>query len=98
MSVDGTWTLTINSPMGAVPAKLILKSSGASLTGTQSAQGQSGEIKEGKIEGNTLSWKNAITSPMPMTLEFSATVDGNKMAGKVSAGMMGKFDFTGERA
>ena len=37
MAVDGKWEIIINSPMGAQKATLALASSGASLSGTQTA-------------------------------------------------------------
>ena len=39
------------------------------------------EIKNGKIDGDTLSWSLDITVPMPMTLTAEATVDGDALNG-----------------
>ena len=96
MAVDGTWEITINSPMGAQKAKLDLKADGAALTGTQHAQGSSQAVN-GKVDGNNLSWSANITSPMPMTLEFSGAVDGDAIKCSVKAGSFGSFPFTGAR-
>ncbi|HEY0105583.1 MAG TPA: hypothetical protein VGB91_05815 [Rhizomicrobium sp.] len=98
MSVDGKWNIVINSPMGAQKATLDLKAEGGALTGTQAAQQGSMAIANGKADGNAISWSVAITSPMPMTLEFSGAVDGDKVAGNVKAGAFGSFPWTGERA
>jgi hypothetical protein len=35
---------------------------------------------------------------MPMTLEHSGTVDGDKISGNVKAGAFGSFPFSGTRA
>ncbi|MBV8979228.1 MAG: hypothetical protein JO261_07135 [Alphaproteobacteria bacterium] len=98
MAVDGKYNIVVKSPMGDQPSTVELKSSGASLTGTQSAQGRSQDITDGKVDGNAVSWKNSITTPFPMTLEFSGTVDGNSLNGSVKAGSFGSFPFTGTRA
>ena len=98
MSVDGKYNITINSPMGAQKATLELKASGGTLTGTQAGQQGSMAIANGKVDGNNVSWSISITSPMPMTLEHSGTVDGNKISGNVKAGAFGSFPFSGERA
>ena len=98
MSVDGTYNIVINSPMGAQKVTLTLKAEGSTLTGTQSARGNSMAIANGKVDGNNVSWQAKITSPMPMTLETSGTVDGNKISGTVKAGAFGSFPFSGERA
>ena len=98
MSIDGKWEITINSPMGAQKARLELTASGNSLTGTQHAQGASQPVANGKVAGNNVSWSANITSPMPMTLEFSGSVDGDSLKGSVKAGAFGSFPFTGARA
>ena len=98
MSVDGTWNVTVNSPMGAQPSSLTLKAEGGALTGTQSAQGNTQPIANGKIDGDTVTWSSSITTPMPMTLEFTAKLAGDTLNGSVKAGAFGSFPFTGNRA
>jgi len=97
MAIDGKWEITINSPMGAQKAKLEFQSNGAALTGTQHAQGSSQPVSNGKVDGSTVSWSANITSPMPMTLEFSGNVEGDALKGSVKAGAFGSFPFAGAR-
>ena len=98
MSADGSWNTTINTPMGAQNGTLILQTSGSELTGKMvGAQGEMA-LTDGKADGNNLSWKAQMTSPMPMTLEFTATVDGDKISGNVKLGMFGNASFSGTRA
>jgi hypothetical protein len=97
MSAEGTWTTTINTPMGAQTGTLILSINGSELSGTmQSPQGEMA-ITGGKADGDNLSWTTSITSPMPMDLEFSATVTGDEIAGTVKLGAFGDADFNGTR-
>jgi hypothetical protein len=98
MAVDGKWEITINSPLGAQKAVLDLATDGSSLTGSQTAQQGSGPLENGKVDGNALTWSARISSPMPMTLEFAGTVDGDKLSGSVKAGSFGSFPFTGSRS
>ena len=97
MAIDGTWEITINSPMGAQKARLELTASGGALAGTQHAQGSSQPVANGKVDGNQVSWSANITSPMPMTLEFTGNVDGDALKGSVKAGAFGSFPFAGAR-
>ena len=97
MAADGKWEIVINSPLGAQKAQLDLKTDGASLSGTQQAAQGSGPLENGKVEGNNLSWSAKIISPMPMTLDFTGTVEGDKLSGSVKAGSFGSFPFTGTR-
>ena len=87
MSVAGKYEIVVQSPMGPQPSTLEINEDG---TGSQSAQGRSQAITDGKIDGNSVSWKNAITTPFPMTLEFAGTVDGDAISGNVKAGSFGK--------
>lgn len=98
MSADGAWTISIDSPMGKQDGSLDLKTDGATLSGTQAAQGQTSPIADGKVEGDTLSWSAQVTTPFPMTLEFTGTVAGDTMSGSVKAGAFGAFPFQGQRA
>ena len=99
MAVDGTWKLTVTTPMGAQESTLVITSSGATLTGTQSAgSGEGKPIDEGTVDGNNISWKSSISRPMPMTLAFSGVVNGDSLSGSVKLGMFGSQQFTGVRA
>ncbi len=98
MSADGTWNTVMNTPMGAQNGTLELKTDGNTLTGTlESPQGEI-ELQDGAIDGDSLTWKADITQPMAMTLEFSATLDGDELKGDVKLGAFGNASFTGTRA
>jgi hypothetical protein len=98
MAVDGTWALTMNTPLGERQATVTLNASGGALTGTQSAEGQTGEIYEGSVSGDDVTWKIDITDPMSMTLEFAGTVQGDSISGQMKAGFYGSWPFSGQRA
>lgn len=96
-AIDGDWNITVNSPMGKQESKMSLQANGSELTGTASAQGQSQPISNGKIDGDNVSWSASITTPFPMTLEFSGTLSGDSMSGNVKAGAFGSFPWTGTK-
>lgn len=96
MSADGNWKITINTPMGAQEVNANITTSGDTFTGTTS--GRMGEQKiEGKVNGDTLTWSSNISQPMPMTLEFQATVNGDNMSGTVQLGAFGSAPLSGVR-
>ncbi len=98
MSADGTWNTTMNTPMGAQQGTMNIATDGGSLSGTLSGPQGDIEVSDGTVDGNNLTWKAAITTPMAMTLEFEATVDGDAMSGNVKLGAFGNATFTAERA
>lgn len=97
MSADGTWTTTMNTPMGAQNGTMDLASDGGTLTGTLSGPQGALDIVDGTIDGNDLTFKANVTSPMAITLEFAATIDGDNISGTVKLGAFGNGDFTGTR-
>jgi hypothetical protein len=98
MSVSGTYDVVIKSPMGDQASKFTVVADGDTFTGTNSGAMGSTECENGKIDGNTLTWSMKITVPMPMTLDGSATIDGDTVTGSVKAGAFGTFPLTGKRA
>jgi hypothetical protein len=97
MSVDGTWNITVQTMMGAQSSTVELVADGANLTGTQSGNGESGPIYDGRADGDTATWKVDITRPMPLTVSFTATVDGDSISGTARAGMFPAAPFSGSR-
>jgi hypothetical protein len=97
MSADGNWKITINTPMGARTMNVAIATSGDSFTGKVDSEMGAQEVT-GKVDGDTLTWSTDITNPMPMKLDFSAKVDGDKMSGNVKLGMFGNASLSGERA
>ena len=98
MSADGTWNLTLETPMGERRSTLTLVTAGGALTGTQEAEGDTTEIAEGSVNGNAVSWKVSVTNPMPLTLTFNGSVEGDAISGTADTGMFGSFPFEGKRA
>lgn len=98
MSISGTYDCVTKTPMGDQKSKFTIEASGDTFTGTNVGATGSMSLDNGKIDGNTLTWTMNMTVPMPMTLEGSATVDGDTITGSVKAGAFGSFPMTGTRA
>ncbi|XOV89971.1 MAG: hypothetical protein ACFHX7_08800 [Pseudomonadota bacterium] len=98
MSVDGDWKVTMKSPMGAQAATLTLDTTGGALAGKLVGAQGTQEFSGGSAEGGALAWSINLTQPMPMQLDFSATVEGDSISGNVKAGAFGSFPFDGSRA
>lgn len=97
MSADGTWKVTISSPMGAQEATLTLAVDGSALTGEMAGPQGTIALTDGTADGDALTWKATIEQPMQMTLEFSAKVDGDNISGDVGLGSFGSASFSGTR-
>lgn len=98
MAVDGTWNVSVQSPMGEQKATLTLKNDGGALSGTAKAAAGQMDIANGKVEGDKATWSMTIQQPFPMTLDYDVIVAGDEMRGMVKAGAFGSFPMTGQRA
>lgn len=96
-AVDGNWDVTVKSPMGDQKSVLTIASDGAGFTGKMAGSLGSMDITGGSVDGNTLSWKMDMVVPMPMTLDCSATVEGDAISGEVKAGAFGSMGLSGTR-
>ncbi len=81
--VDGDWTGAFESPDGSsVPISYTFKSDGAALTGTTTGpDGAKLAIKEGKVDGNKISF--AVDVDMggsPATFKYTGVVSADSIA------------------
>lgn len=98
MPVDGSWNISMSTPLGEQQARLTLQTEGNVLNGTMEGSAGSTPLTDGTVNGNQVSWNARITSPLSITLEFSGAVDGNNISGNVKLGAFGNATFSGTRA
>jgi hypothetical protein len=83
MAVDGTYNITMTTPMGPQQAKLTLKSDGNSLNGIYESVMGPEKFSGGTVDGNRCEWNATAKTPMgPMNLKITATVDGDRISGQ----------------
>ena len=97
MSVAGTYECVTKTPMGDQKSEVTINVDGDTFTGSNVGAMGSMELENGKVDGNNVTWSAKISSPMPLTLDFTGTVEGDKLSGSVKAGSFGSFPFTGNR-
>ncbi len=99
MSVAGTYDCLTKTPMGDQTSTftVVPGDDGTTFTGMNAGTLGQLEVKDGKIDGNTITWVMEMTVPMPLTLECSATIEGDALTGTVNAGAFGAMPMTGTR-
>ena len=97
MSTDGAWKITINTPMGPQELTAQVATAGDTFSGTADSKMGGSQPISGKVDGDVLTWSSSITQPMPLTLDFTAKVEGDAMTGTVKLGMFGNAAMTGAR-
>lgn len=96
--IDGDWQCTLDTPLGEQSVLLTLQTDGTDLSGRADTAFGVQEFSGGTVNGSDLTWHVSVTQPMPVELEFAATVEGDAMNGIVKAGPLGEQPFTGTRA
>src|SRR5262249_38176255 len=79
--VDGKWTGSLDTPMGAVQVGFNFKAGGATLTGTNTRpDGSEIAIKNGKIEGDKISFLVSIDfGGMSLDLNYTGVVKADSV-------------------
>ena len=95
-NIDGSWDCVVKSPLGDQKTVLTVKTDGTTFTGSNSGAMGSMDVN-GEVDGETITWKQSMTVPMPMTLDCQATIDGDTLTGTVGAGAFGSFPMSGTR-
>ena len=97
MDVTGVWDLAISTPIGRIKAVVELAGRPDALTGTVHGAGESVTISDIALDGDRLTWKQAITKPLRLNLAFAVTVNGDTMTGTSTAGRLPASKVTGQR-
>src|SRR5215831_796942 len=97
--VDGKWTGSLDTPMGAVQVGFNFKADGAMLTGTTTGpDGSEIAIKNGKIDGDKISFLVSIDfGGMALDLNYSGVVKSDTV--ELTLDVMGMpFNFVVKKA
>ncbi|RFU39950.1 hypothetical protein DZF91_19885 [Actinomadura logoneensis] len=97
MSVEGTWNLSISTPIGKIRPVVELREQDGILTGAAHGTGEEVPLGDITLDGDRLTWKQAITKPMRLNLAFDVTIDGDTLRGTSKAGRLPASTVTGER-
>jgi carbon-monoxide dehydrogenase large subunit len=95
-TVDGAWKMTLHTPMG--PQEMVgrFTTEGDTLKGVLESD-QGSQSFEGTVSGKQLKWEMKVTKPMPITLKYDLTIEGNTLSGKAKLGIFGTAKVTGQR-
>ena len=99
LAVAGEWVLALETPRGARNGTLELAVNGSDLSGTWSGERGTQEFRAGTVNGKSLAWQIEMSGPRgATTLQFTGTIDGDKIEGEVQFGSFGSGSFTATRA
>lgn len=97
MPVEGTWDLSVSTPIGTIDAVVELRREDGALAGVAHGAGEEVPLGDVALDGDHLTWKQAVTRPLRLNLAFAVTVTGDTMAGTSRAGRLPASRVTGRR-
>lgn len=93
----GSWDVTIDTPIGKIAAVFEIAEIDGKIQGTATSDAETVDFVEPVADGNRLTWTQAVTTPMKLTLKFDVMVDGDSMTGTSKAGILPASHLTGSR-
>ncbi len=98
VDVTGTWEMAVTTQMGEMTSTLTLKQEGEEVTGTFKSDMGEGEIEDGTISGNAISFTVTLNiMGQARDLTYSGSVEENTMEGTLDLGQMGSADWKATR-
>jgi hypothetical protein len=98
MSIEGTWNVRIDSPLGEQQGILELRTDGSKLFGTGRAMGNTMTVLDGTVAGDNAMFIMEIVRPITILLQFRLQVAGNVFSGEARGPIFGSRAVRGERA
>jgi hypothetical protein len=95
MDLTGDWDLAIKTPIGSLQILYTFIDDGGSLTGCATGRGETVPLREITIAGQRVTWKQSVTKPMRLNLDFDVVVDGDRLTGHSKAGRLPRSTVTG---
>ena len=85
MSFDGTYEITVQTPMGSQRGKLTIRTSGNTFSGSLETASGDSKFTGGIIDGNMLDWQAETKTPLgSFPITYHATIDGENLSGEAS--------------
>lgn len=100
-SIAGTWDLKIKTPIGSLAVLCTFTSTAGVITGSAESKDETVPLTdiacEDAADGQHVTWRQSVTKPMRLNLEFDVTITGDTLTGHSRAGRLPRSGVTGTR-
>ncbi|MDG4786301.1 hypothetical protein O7626_10240 [Micromonospora sp. WMMD1102] len=94
----GTWDVQLKTPIGTLSAVFVFTDDGGSgLAGSASTRAETVPLDAIVCDGPRVTWRQSVTRPMRLNLDFDVVVDGDALTGHSRAGRLPRSTVTGTR-
>jgi hypothetical protein len=100
-TIAGTWDLKLKTPIGSLAVAYTFVDTADGVTGTATSNDETVPLSDVTVEntpeGERVTWRQSVTRPMRLKLDFDVTADGDQLAGHSKAGRLPRTQVTGQR-
>lgn len=100
-TIAGTWLLRMKTPVGTIEADYRFAVQDGVMQGSASGAGETTPLTDITVEdgpeGQRVTWRQRITKPLRLNLEYDVTVRGDTLSGESRAGRLPRTRVTGAR-
>jgi hypothetical protein len=93
----GTWDVDLKTPIGMLSAVYVFTDADGVLAGTASTKSETVPLAAIVCDGPRVTWRQSVTRPMRLNLDFDVVVDGQTLTGHSRAGRLPRTMVTGTR-
>ena len=97
MDLKGVWDVTVKTPIGSLAVVYTFTEHDRTLAGTATGRGETVPLRDIVVAGQRVAWRQSVTKPMRLNLEFDVTIDGDTLSGHSRAGRLPRSAVTGVR-
>jgi hypothetical protein len=96
MDLIGSWDIVIKTPIGSLQILYTFTEDGG-IVGTATGKSETVPLRDITIAGQRVTWKQSVTKPMRLNLDFDVVVDADKLSGHSKAGRLPRSTVTGNK-
>jgi hypothetical protein len=97
MALDGTYEISMTTPIGNQAGKLVFETNGGVLTGNSEVMGSVSPLKDGTVDGDSFEFKVDANTPMgALEITLKGKVEGDTLTGEAIT-PFGPTPLTGDR-
>ena len=97
INILGDWDVTIKTPIGSLAVAYTFTDDDGSVAGTATGKGETVPLRDVNVAGQRVTWRQSVTKPMRLNLDFDVEVDGDRLTGHSKAGRLPRSAVTGVR-
>jgi hypothetical protein len=97
VDLNGEWDVVIKTPIGSLQVLYTFSNESGTLTGSAAGKGETVVLSDITVATQRVTWRQSVTKPMRLNLDFDMVVDGDRLTGHSKAGRLPRSAVTGAR-